>query len=99
MREERGVAINDWWSADLDERFWMETAGRTDLGAELQKHWPMPRMSFETAVRRCLTEEVPPSCAESEADNSLAGSEAAFKLFSSWQQTPTIRYGRPVSLR
>jgi len=29
------VAINDWWSADPAERFWMETTGRNDLGAEL----------------------------------------------------------------
>ncbi len=29
------MAINRWWDGDTDERFWMETTGRTDLGANL----------------------------------------------------------------
>lgn len=60
-------------------------------------HWSTPRMSFETAVRWCMTEGAPLSCGEAEADDRLTSTEATFKLFSSWQQTPTIRYGRPVS--
>ena len=63
---------------------------------DIKAHWSTPRMSFETAVRWCMTEGVPPSCADREADDRLTNSEAAFKLYGSWQQTPTIRYGRPV---
>jgi len=29
------VVINDWWSGDPAERFWMETTKRTDLGVDL----------------------------------------------------------------
>lgn len=29
------MAINDWWSGDPAERFWMETTKRTDLGVDL----------------------------------------------------------------
>jgi hypothetical protein len=31
----RDVAINDWWAADPDQRFWMEITDRSDLGADL----------------------------------------------------------------
>jgi hypothetical protein len=30
-----GVVINDWWSGDPAERFWMETTKRADLGVDL----------------------------------------------------------------
>ena len=30
-----GMAINDWWSGEVSERFWMETTGRDDLGVDL----------------------------------------------------------------
>lgn len=59
-------------------------------------HWPTPRMSFETAVRWCMTEGAPMTCSAAEADNRLTDSEAAFKLYGSWQQTSSIRYGEPV---
>lgn len=29
------MTINDWWSGSVVERFWMETTGRSDLGADL----------------------------------------------------------------
>jgi hypothetical protein len=31
----RDVAINEWWAADPDQRFWMEITDRADLGADL----------------------------------------------------------------
>jgi len=31
----RDVAINEWWAADPDQRFWMEITDRDDLGADL----------------------------------------------------------------
>ena len=65
---------------------------------EIKTHWATPRMSFETAIRWCATEGAPLSCSESDAEDRLTRSEAAFKLFGSWQDTPTIRYGRPVSM-
>jgi hypothetical protein len=29
------VAINEWWTADTDQRFWMEITDRDDLGSDL----------------------------------------------------------------
>ena len=29
------MPINDWWTGDASERFWMETTGRHDLGVDL----------------------------------------------------------------
>ncbi len=31
----RDVAIDEWWAADPDQRFWMEITDREDLGADL----------------------------------------------------------------
>jgi len=45
------VAINDWWSADPAERFWMETTGRNDLGAEL--HAPQLNGGWTAGVGVC----------------------------------------------
>jgi hypothetical protein len=31
----RDMAINEWWAADPDQRYWMEITDRNDLGADL----------------------------------------------------------------
>ncbi len=31
----RDVAIDEWWAADPNQRFWMEITDRHDLGADL----------------------------------------------------------------